>query len=55
MPPVLAEMNDDAVRPRQLAERGGQHRIGFNTAACLTDGGHMIDIDGEIGHGNTPW
>ena len=42
---VLAQVDGDAVGAGRLAQPRGLERIGLVGAACLPDGGHVIDVD----------
>jgi hypothetical protein len=42
--PILTKMNDQAVCPCQLHEHGGCQWIGIGSAACLSQGRHMVNV-----------
>ena len=48
VPPVLAQVADDAVRSRNLAQVCRGHRIGFESSPRFTQRSHMVDVDGEL-------
>ncbi len=52
---ILAQVDDNARRPGQLANAGGQYWIGLAAAPGLAQGRHMIDIDGKFDHGVSPF
>ena len=47
MTPVFAEVGRDPVSASPLAKRGGGNGVGLRTPACLTHGGHVIDVHVE--------
>ena len=50
VPPVLAQVDGDAVGAGQFGQRRGGHRVGLADPARLAHGGHMIDVDSQPGH-----
>lgn len=52
MAAVLAEVHGNAVSSGELALGSSDNRIGFSCAAGLADGGDMVDVDVQTGHGN---
>ena len=54
VPPVLAQMDNDPLGAGQFADAGRLHRVRLDAAARLAKGGHMVDIDGQIGHVRSP-
>ena len=47
VPPVAAQMDGDPLRARQLADDRRRDRIRLVALARFTDGGDVIDVDGE--------
>ena len=47
MAPILAQVHGDAVTPGLRHDLRGAGRIGMLAAACVADGGDMVDIDAE--------
>jgi hypothetical protein len=45
MPPILAQMRGNAIRPGAKGRFGKRHRIGMGAAARIPNGRDMIDID----------
>ena len=54
MAAVFTQVDDDARGSGQFADRGGGDRIRLVDASGLSDGGNMIDVDGESGHCCSP-
>ena len=55
VPPVFAEMDDNALGSGQFADTRGQNRVRFGNASGLTQGGDVIDIDGKSDHFSSPF
>ena len=47
MPPVFTKMRGNSVCASLLSQQSRINRIGMNTAACITYGRNMIDIDAK--------
>jgi hypothetical protein len=47
MPPVLPQMESDAVGAGLFGHQGRVNRIRVTGAPCLTDGGYMVYVDAE--------
>ena len=47
MPPILPQMRGDSVSANRRNDFCGTNRIGMIAAACVTDGGDMVDVDAE--------
>jgi hypothetical protein len=50
MAAILAQVDGDAVRARQLAHPGGHDRVGIDGVALLAQGRDVIDVDEETNH-----
>ena len=48
VPPILAQVNRDAVGARLLREQRGRHRVGIASAARLAHGRDVVDVDTEM-------
>src|SRR3546814_10886208 len=60
MPPILAKVRCDAVRPGRCGRQGRLYRVGMIAPARVANGRHMVDIDTKtkragIGHRLTPF
>ena len=47
MATVFTQMHGNAITARCLNHTNGAHRIGVPTAACIADGGYMVNVDAE--------
>jgi hypothetical protein len=54
MPPVLAQVSDDAFRARKLSEQRRRNRIGLHALPSLTDRGNVVNIYGQSRHAALP-
>ena len=54
VPPVLAQMRGDAVRPGLRRHQPGAHRIGIARPARVPDRRDMVDIDAQAQVALTP-
>src|SRR3546814_20722682 len=60
MPPILAKVRCDAVRPGRCGRQGRLYRVGMIAPARVANSRHMVDIDTKtkgagIGHRLTPF
>ncbi|MCY1184626.1 hypothetical protein D9M73_253360 [compost metagenome] len=59
VPPVFAQVHGDAIGPRFFSVQCRLDRVRVARAACLAQGGHVVDIDAKkdavaSGHGDSP-
>ena len=51
VPPVLAQMNRDPIRPREHRQHRRCHRIWLIASPCLAQRGNVIDVHSQSNHG----